>query len=383
MKRLISAAIAAALTVLLCFGNVFPVFAAIVSITMPAEYAGMESQAEVDAAVAEEGFHSGTLNADGSVTYLMTEEKRGEMVTKLKAEMDESFHEITSEPLYGITEIFHSDDYQVFDAVTTANSESELSYFSNITLFVFSAAGGMYNAFTGNPAAPVTVNFKSPAGNIIKTWSSAEQGSPEDMFNSLIEGVADAGKAEDEAVTAQLSTRQFIRKNGPDTWVVFLEVTNNSDKTVSVETKVRAKDAAGNVIEESSNMDRAIAPGRNTAIQHTFFDCMADSFDCEVEGSVEHYLESAMPDLFASAEDLGNGVRIYLTNESETAADFPEVVVLFFAGDTFVGHSSAYFVDNDYQMKPHAQMNQVLRYWDSDTRPYDNMKIYIKGRRAQ
>ena len=197
------------------------------------------------------------------------------------------------------------------------------------------------------------------------------------------EGAADAGKAEDEAVTAQLSTRQFIRKNGPDTWVVFLEVTNNSDKTVSVETKVRAKDAAGNVIEESSNMDRAIAPGRNTAIQHMFFDCMADSFDCEVEGSVEHYLESAMPDLFASAEDLGNGVRIYLTNESETAADFPEVVVLFFAGDTFVGHSSAYFVDDDYQMKPHVQMNQVLRYWDSDTRPYDNMKIYIKGRRAQ
>ena len=46
MKRLISAAIAAALTVLLCFGNVLPVFAAIVSITMPAEYAGMESQAE-------------------------------------------------------------------------------------------------------------------------------------------------------------------------------------------------------------------------------------------------------------------------------------------------------------------------------------------------
>ncbi len=390
MKKTLSLVLAMILTLLLAAGNVLPVFAAVSSVTLPADVLELESQSDVDRMVSSEGFLSGTFNGDGNVTFLMTEEKRVEMSKMLKAELEQSFREIVQDPFYGITDIGHDENYTVFDVVTSANSESEISVFSKAAVPALYAGGVMYSAFDCRPGAPVTINYLSPSGATNKTWY-LDGVSQEDLMNSLLSEIEDSWntetdqeKAEDEAVTAQLSTTQYVRQCGPDYWSVYLVIQNNSDKTATVHTTVRARDAAGNILSEANDVGFAIAPGRDIAIEHMFFDCMPAYFDHEVKGEVERYYESALPDLlFCTVEDLGNGVEIYMMNEGPVAADFPSVDVLFFAGDKLVGSCCEYFVDDDYQLKPGATISKVLRHYENDEAPYDNFKVFMNGTKVK
>jgi len=72
-----------------------------VDITIPASFLSMGgeefTQAKVDETVASEGYLSGKLNNDGSVSYTMTKLKHAEMLDGVKSSFDESIQDSLAE----------------------------------------------------------------------------------------------------------------------------------------------------------------------------------------------------------------------------------------------------------------------------------------------
>ena len=70
-----------------------------VTLTVPAEFVGTErTQADYDALAAENGYKSVTLNADGSVTYIMTKAQHQEILTMLKGNFRRAWTKCAAAP---------------------------------------------------------------------------------------------------------------------------------------------------------------------------------------------------------------------------------------------------------------------------------------------
>ena len=64
-----------------------------------------------------------------------------------------------------------------------------------------------------------------------------------------------------------------------------------------------------------------------------------------------------------------------MTNNGEKAAEFVQGTVLFFVGDEVVGESTAYFSDDDYELKPGKTLIREMNCWAS----YDSFEVYFSG----
>jgi hypothetical protein len=98
-----------------------------VDITLPASFVSMGgdefTQATVDEAVASEGYLSGKLNEDGSVSYSMTKIKHAEMINELKTGFDESVEESLAE-YPNVTAVTRNSDFTEIRIETTENDFS-------------------------------------------------------------------------------------------------------------------------------------------------------------------------------------------------------------------------------------------------------------------
>ena len=144
-----------------------------VSMTVPADFVGENTQEELDASAAERGFKSATLNGDGSVTYVMTKKQHDDFLKTLAQELDSSFDAmIGSADFPDITSIEHNADFTSF-TVTTNNSELSMNEsFSTLTFYI---AGGMYTSFEGETTDNVHVDFvNAESGETIGSWDSRD-----------------------------------------------------------------------------------------------------------------------------------------------------------------------------------------------------------------
>ncbi len=65
-----------------------------VTITVPKDFIGDTTQEDIDKSVKEKGYKSGTLNDDGSVTYVMNKEQHNELMKGIKESIDNSLAEM-------------------------------------------------------------------------------------------------------------------------------------------------------------------------------------------------------------------------------------------------------------------------------------------------
>jgi len=150
-----------------------------VTVTIPADIVGEdESQETVDKTVADKGYISGTYNADGSVTYVMTKAKHKEALKELSESLDKSLQEIVdSEDYPNIVEIAHNEDYTDF---TIRYKGDEVGFGDSFTILVYYYAGAFYGVFSGNKADNVHVAFvNADTGAVIQEADSKNMGSSE------------------------------------------------------------------------------------------------------------------------------------------------------------------------------------------------------------
>ena len=147
-----------------------------VTITIPAEFLDEgKTQEDYDALVAENRYKSATLNDDGSLTYVMTRAQHEEMMSEVRANLEESLTEMCNNEDYpSFVAIDTNTDYTEFTVTTTSE---ELGLMEGISVLGFYLIGGMYNAFNGTPADNIHVVFVNEAsGAVISESNSADLG---------------------------------------------------------------------------------------------------------------------------------------------------------------------------------------------------------------
>ena len=98
-----------------------------VDITLPASFVSMGgetmTQETIDKVVATEGYLSGKLNEDGSVTYTMSKLKHSEMIDEARKGFDESIKESLAD-YPNVTAVTRNEDFTEIRIETTENDFS-------------------------------------------------------------------------------------------------------------------------------------------------------------------------------------------------------------------------------------------------------------------
>lgn len=146
-----------------------------VEITIPPDYIGENAtQEELDTKVEQaDGFKSATLNADGSVTYVMTEACHKKLMQDMAQQLDSTLADMVgSEDYPNVTAIDASADYTKF---TVTLSSDSVNLQESLMTLVFYMSGGLYHYFsTGEPVDNINVRFVDQSGNLLQEANSKD-----------------------------------------------------------------------------------------------------------------------------------------------------------------------------------------------------------------
>ena len=145
-----------------------------VSFTVPSEYLDENrTRADYDAEAAEYGFASATLNADRSVSYVMTKGQHREMLARLAEEIDKALSNMTASGEYpNFVSITHNEGFTEFKVVSRASqlNENELSASWAITHF-----SELYAAFAGGSEGNCHIDYVNEKdGEVFGVGDSSE-----------------------------------------------------------------------------------------------------------------------------------------------------------------------------------------------------------------
>lgn len=117
-----------------------------ITITLPSEIVGEITQEKLNEAVEKsDGLISGTLNADGSVSYVLTPEKYDEMIAEMHGSIEKTLQEILDSPDYpNIESISHNEDFTEYTITCSSEDLNLTESFLPLSLYVSS---GMYFQF--------------------------------------------------------------------------------------------------------------------------------------------------------------------------------------------------------------------------------------------
>ena len=143
-----------------------------VTVTLPAEYVGEQTQEDLDSAAAEIGYKV-TLNEDGSATYTMTKAQHKELLASLATSMQNALSEMAgSEDYPNITDVSANNDFTSF-TITTQNEEIDMAEsFAVLAMYMY---GGMYGCFNGKSPDNIHVDYvNADSGKVISSADSKD-----------------------------------------------------------------------------------------------------------------------------------------------------------------------------------------------------------------
>ncbi len=143
-------------------------------LTLSSDWIGKDvTQDQLDDECKQKGFKSATLNADGSVTYVMTPDQHEEVmkgiVDGIKDELDDIVND--QETFKNIVGFECNEDFTRFTVTTSGNYEP---LFLQIDSILFFYGGEMYNAFNGTPTNDIEVTWVDENGNVITSFNLNE-----------------------------------------------------------------------------------------------------------------------------------------------------------------------------------------------------------------
>ena len=147
-----------------------------VTITVPSNLLGEDArntQAEYDAFAKESGYDSATLNDDGSVTYVMSNQKHDEIMQELRNTINSSFNDLKNEEGYEHIESISANN--TFTEFSVVVSKEKIGFMDSALTFILRVSGEMYNIFNGTPTDNVAIKFvNSETGETIHEVNTSE-----------------------------------------------------------------------------------------------------------------------------------------------------------------------------------------------------------------
>ncbi|MBR5973963.1 MAG: hypothetical protein IK020_02155 [Clostridiales bacterium] len=145
-----------------------------VAINLPAELFDEVTQEQIDEAIAkEDGFISGTVNADGSVTYVMTREKYDELILEMQATLEDTLQKILDDPeCPNIVSISHN---EAFSEYTVRCSSDDINLKEELLPLTFYMSSGMYFQFLVDKPDNVYITYINDATGEVIYDSNAKE----------------------------------------------------------------------------------------------------------------------------------------------------------------------------------------------------------------
>jgi len=125
--------------------------------TVPKEYIGNITQASLDTICNEQGYHSITLNGDGSATCKMTEQQQKNLLDACTGQIGNEFHQMIESDVYpNFTGLYGNEDFTEFIVNTNAEkvSAAELSIIEYFRMY-----SKVYNLINGAEEECISVTF--------------------------------------------------------------------------------------------------------------------------------------------------------------------------------------------------------------------------------
>lgn len=144
-----------------------------VTITFPADFASDITQEEIDQQVADGKVHSGQINEDGSVTYVMSKDQHKAIVDGISESIQSSLDDMIGTDDYpNFTSIDHNEDYTSF-TVKTTTKPGETAISDSMSVLVFATCGQTYGIVSGDIPENIHVDFvNADSGELVTSWDS-------------------------------------------------------------------------------------------------------------------------------------------------------------------------------------------------------------------
>ena len=140
----------------------------------------------------------------------------------------------------------------------------------------------------------------------------------------------------------------------------YLQVKNNSSKTVGIKINVTAYDASGKMIGAGDAMVDIVGSGEETMTQ-VFFDSVTgiDHFGYAMSFNTQY--SPVLNKLSITENQISDGVEVSVTNNSTKAVKLLQGYALFFdAGNNLIYANNTYFIDDDGQLKAGGTLTQEI-----------------------
>lgn len=158
----------------------------------------------------------------------------------------------------------------------------------------------------------------------------------------------------------------------------FIIVKNNTGETMDITTSSLAYDEAGTMVAATDAYQDAIGAGCTSIIREYYdTEAMIASYETTVSSSPSEYYASVIQDLSYVQNDISNGAVFQVTNNGQEPAEYVEGYALFFLDGTLVDSYSAYFTDDDGELKPGKTISKQLDSYEE----FDTIEFYLSGSR--
>lgn len=144
-----------------------------VTITFPADFATDITQEEIDQQVADGKVHSGQINEDGSVTYVMSKDQHKAIVDAISESIQSTLDGMVGTEDYpNFTAIDHNEDYTSF-TVKTTTKPGETAISDSMSVLIFATCGQTYGIVSGDIPENIHVDFvNADSGELVTSWDS-------------------------------------------------------------------------------------------------------------------------------------------------------------------------------------------------------------------
>lgn len=352
-----------------------------VEVTIPAvfyEEDGEEmTQEKVDQTVSDNGFKSGVLNSDGSVTFSMSKSQHAEFLQSLKDATEETAADFVDgdDRIESFTKITFNDDLSEFKIYIDSETYTDLD---SISAIAFYFAGQYYQLFSGVPFedTEVTIDFIDKDTNEVVTTGSLSQ------FRKNIQSSdndsASLSNETEEDISSQIEvTGEYFFTNSIDDTYYCLVVKNNSSSDADISVNVLAKNESGSSSGAGSASVEAVAPGKEVCLTCYLSSTKASSFEYDLTASTAEYYTSADTDLDFQFTDTSKSVVIECKNTGTETANSVEAIALFLKDDKMVYYGSTYLMDNDFELKSGKSIAEDIECYEE----YDSVKVFVHGYR--
>lgn len=157
----------------------------------------------------------------------------------------------------------------------------------------------------------------------------------------------------------------------------FMVIKNNGQSTIEVSTSTIAYSSDGNVIGLKESNVEALGSGCETVIYENFdYNENIDYFETEFSVSKEEYYDSVIQNLTYEKISIEDGAIFKVTNNGDYEAEFVEGYALFFKDGNLVDYDSAYFTDDDSEIKAGKTISKQLDTY----KEFDSIEFYLQGR---